>query len=152
MDLPWKNLMSNTEHLRRNAQSCIRTISPALRQWCGESLPRLFGNPALMVWPHHTYCVWPCWACQKIPLHCTEYNRPMTLAPTNEESAWTQWEKNLIGKKKSLDWVKWSAHVVSLDTNNLKRETLAKVEKEPEEGYSWLNYYLLSILQTVLPS
>ncbi len=57
--------MSNTEHLRRNAQSCIRTSSPALRQWCGESLPRLFGNPALMVWSPHTYSIWPCWVCQK---------------------------------------------------------------------------------------
>ncbi len=72
MDIPWKSLsksyvfsLSNTEHLRRNAQSCIRTSSPALRQWHGESLPRLFGNPALMVWPTHTYSVWPCWACQE---------------------------------------------------------------------------------------
>ncbi len=39
-------------------------LSPALRQWCGKSLcpklPHLFGNPALMVWPPHTCCVWPC--------------------------------------------------------------------------------------------
>ncbi len=65
MDIPWKNLMSNIEHLCRNAQSCIRTSSPASRQWCGESLPCLFGNPALMVWPPHTHRVWPCQARQK---------------------------------------------------------------------------------------
>jgi hypothetical protein len=34
----------------------------------------------------------------KILLYCTEYRRPMTFAPTNEES-WAQWGKNLIGKK-----------------------------------------------------
>ncbi len=60
-------------------------------------------------------------------------------------------EKNLIGQK-SLNWVKWSVRVVSLDTNNLKRKILARMEKELEEGYSWLNYHLLSILQTVLLS
>ncbi len=27
----------NTKHLRRNAQSCIGTSSPALRHWCGKS-------------------------------------------------------------------------------------------------------------------
>ncbi len=38
MDVPWKNLMSNTGPLRRNAQSCIRTSSPASRWWHGWSL------------------------------------------------------------------------------------------------------------------
>ncbi len=69
MDIPWKNLMSNTEHLHRNSQSCIRTSSSALRRWCGESLPCLFENPASMIWPPHTYCVWPCRVRQKYP--CT---------------------------------------------------------------------------------
>ncbi len=72
MDIPWKNLVSNTEHLRRNAQSCIRTSSPALRWWCGESLPRLFGNPSSMVWRPHTYRIWPCRARQKYP--CTVWS------------------------------------------------------------------------------
>ncbi len=59
-----------------NAQSCIRTSSPALRQQRGEYSPRLFGNPASMVWPPHTCCVWPLSSTPKIPLYCTEYNRP----------------------------------------------------------------------------
>ncbi len=72
MDIPWKSLsksyvfgLFNTEHLCRNAQSCIRTSSPALRQWRGELSPCLFGNPALMVWPPHRCCVWPCQRRQK---------------------------------------------------------------------------------------
>ncbi len=31
-----------------------------------------------MVWPYHTYCVWPCQVRQKILLYCTEYRRPTT--------------------------------------------------------------------------
>ncbi len=69
MDIPWKNLMSHTEHLRWNAQSCIRISSPALRQWCDKSLPCLFGNPALMVWPPHTYRVWTCWVLEATSYH-----------------------------------------------------------------------------------
>ncbi len=72
MDIPWKSLsksyvfgLFNTEHLRRNAQSCIRTSSPALRQWRGESLLCLSGNLASMVWPPHTYSIWPCRAHQE---------------------------------------------------------------------------------------
>jgi hypothetical protein len=30
-----------------------------------SKLPCLFGNPALMVWPSQTYCIWPCQARQK---------------------------------------------------------------------------------------
>ncbi len=41
----------------------------------------------------------------------------------------------IIGKK-SLNRVKLSVRVVGFDTNNLKRKTLARVEKELEEGYS----------------
>ncbi len=37
----------------------------------------------------------------KILLYCTEYRRPTTLAPTNEES-WAQWGKNLMGEKNNL--------------------------------------------------
>ncbi len=83
MDIPWTSLsksylfgLSNTEHLCRNAQSCIRTSSPALRGCCSESSPCLFGDPASMVWPPHTCCVWPFLGAPKIPLYCTEYNRP----------------------------------------------------------------------------
>ncbi len=88
MDIPWKNLMSNNEHLHRNAQSCIKTSSPALRQWCGESLPPLFGNPALMVWPPHMYSDWPCRAHQKCPYTVRsiislqqDHNNPPTFQP-----------------------------------------------------------------------
>ncbi len=43
----------------------------------------------------------------------------MTLAPTNEESAWAQWEKNHTGKKifSQLSACEMT-RVVSLDTNN----------------------------------
>ncbi len=49
----------------------------------------------------------------------------MSLAPTNEESAWLNEEKNHLGKKivshlSACD----VTHVVSLVTNNLKRKSL----------------------------
>ena len=48
----------------------------------------------------------------------------MSLAPTNEESAWLNEEKNHVGKKivsrmSACD----VTHVVSLVANNLKRKT-----------------------------
>ncbi len=56
-------------------------------------------RPDSTVWPLFTYSIWPWLGTPKIPLYCMEYNRTITLAPTNEESAWAQWEKNIIGKK-----------------------------------------------------
>ena len=51
--------------------------------------------------------------------------RLTSLAPTNEESAWLNEEKNHIGKtivsRMSANDV---SHVVSLVTNNLKRKSL----------------------------
>ncbi len=132
MDIPWKNLTSNTEHLRRNAQSSIRTSSPVSRQWCGESLPwksSLDGLASSQV-SHLTLSGAP-----KILLYCTEYNQPTTLAPTNEKSL-AQWGKNLIGGKKSLNWVEWSVRVVSLGTNNRKRKTLAREWRHVRGGIS----------------
>ncbi len=33
----WRVGLSDTKHVRRNVQSCIRTCSPAIWQWCGDS-------------------------------------------------------------------------------------------------------------------
>ncbi len=96
MDIPWKSVsksyvfgLSNTEHLCRNAQSCIRTSSPALRQWRGESLPHLFGNPALIVWPPHTYSVWPCLVRQKYS--CTIRSIiSLQQTPTTSKFVWVR--------------------------------------------------------------
>jgi hypothetical protein len=63
---------------------------------------------------------------QKVPLYCTKVRmygtisrRPTTLAPTNEESAWLNEEKNHIGKKMISQLSACEViRVVSLDTNN----------------------------------
>ncbi len=54
--------------------------------WCGVALPphipmRCWAQhlrPDSMVWPHHTSSIWPLSGAPKIPLYCTEYNRPTT--------------------------------------------------------------------------
>ncbi len=54
-------------------------------------------------------------------------------------------KKTIWKKIISLYWVKWSEHVVSLDTNYLKRKTLVRVEKSQKKVYSWLsNYWLVN--------
>ncbi len=150
MDIPWKSLsqsyvfgLSKTDHLCRNAQSCIRTSSPALRQWCGESSPHLFGNPASMVWPPHTSSTWPCWAHNEIPLYCMEYNRPMTVAPTNEESSWAQWGKNLIGKNNlSIESSEVNVWLVWMITT--KHKSLKRVESCQKKHFDILLFAMLT--------
>ncbi len=141
---------SKEMHINPDVFSLTNT-SPyvGIQWWCGDDvvdlpphiLMRCWAQhlrPDFNIWLHHTSSIWPLSGLPKIPLFCTEYNRPTTLPPTNEESAWAQWWKNLIGKKISLYWVKWSERVVSLDTNNFKRKTLVRVEKSQKKVYSWL--------------
>ena len=47
----WRVGLSNTKHVRRNVQSCIRTCSPALWRWCG--------GPPLQELPRSDSVVWP---------------------------------------------------------------------------------------------
>jgi hypothetical protein len=153
MNIPWISLsksyvfgLSNTEHLRRNAESCIRPSSPALRWWHGESLPCLFGNPALMVWPPHTYSVWLCQARQKYS--CTVRNsQPTSLAPMNKESSWAQWGNNLIGKNnlsiELSEVIVWLVWILTTKRNSLKRvETCQK-----KHFNSWLFCHVNSFFQ-----
>ena len=63
-------------------------------------------------------------------MYGTISRRPTTLAPTNEESAWLNEEKKLIGKKMiSCMSASDVSCVVSLVTNNLKRKSYMRVEK-----------------------
>ncbi len=63
MDIPWKNLMCNTQHLHRNAQSCIRTKNVSgvydlqLGLWCEDTqtkrtyhLPWCSGDVYALTW------------------------------------------------------------------------------------------------------
>jgi len=47
----WRVGLSDTKHVRRNMQSWIRTCSPALWQWCGESPPQDVPRSDSVVWP-----------------------------------------------------------------------------------------------------
>ncbi len=124
MEIPWKNLMPNTGPLLRNAQSCIKTSSPVSRQWCGESLPCLFGNPALMVWPPHTYCIWPCQAHQKYSCTVRGIGSLRNLPPQMKNHGLN--EEKLYRRKITLYWVKWSVWLVWILTT--KRKSLKRVE------------------------
>ncbi len=82
-----------------------------IQWWCGDDEVDLTSHILMrcwaqhlrpdskVVWLHHTYSIWPSLGTPKKTLYCTEYNWPTTLAPTNEESVWAQWGKNLVGKK-----------------------------------------------------
>ncbi len=107
--------LSNINRLCRNAVlhqgDNVADLPPHnLMMWCVHHL-----RPDLMVWPLHTCSIWPWLGMPKIPLCCTGYNRPTTPTPTNEESAWAQWGKNLKRKKmihllsqmKSHMWLVW---------------------------------------------
>ncbi len=77
----------HTKHLCRNAQSCTRTSSPALRRWCGEPAT---SEPDSTVRPSHTSSVWPWLGVPKVWLYGTVSRQLTPLTPTNEESAWAQ--------------------------------------------------------------
>ncbi len=152
MDIPWKNLMSNTEHLRRNAQFCIRTSSPALRQWHGESLPCLLGDPALIAWPPHTYCVWPCWAHQKYS--CTE--RSMIglchLPPQMKNQHGLNEEKPYRKKNLSIELSKvkvWLAWILTTKCKSLKRVETCQRSISISDCFAMLTCYFRINLQMV---
>jgi hypothetical protein len=148
MDIPWKNLMCNTEHLRRNAQSCIRTSSPALRQWCGESLPCLFGNPASVVWPPYMYRIWPCQAQKKYPCTVRSIIGLRHLPPQMKNHGLNK-EKNLIGEKnlyiESSEVNLWLVWILTT-----KRKSLKRVETCQKKRFTfWLFYYVNLFFQNL---
>jgi hypothetical protein len=73
----------------------------------------------------------------KILLYCTEYRRPTTLAPTNEE-LWAQWGKNLIGKNNlSIELSEVNVWLVWILTT--KRKSLMRVETCQKKCFTfWL--------------
>ena len=62
----WGVGLSDTKHLCRNAQSCTKTSSPALRHWCGGPSPQYLPRSDSEIW--HLIHIWHlalCRACQK---------------------------------------------------------------------------------------
>ena len=47
----WCVCLSDTKHVRRNVQSCIRTCSPVIWQWCGDSPHQDLPRSDSVVWP-----------------------------------------------------------------------------------------------------
>ncbi len=129
-----------------------------MQWWCGDDVVNLPPHipmrcwaqhlrPDSLVWPCHTYSIWPWLGAQKIPLYFMEYNWPTTLAPKNEESAWAQWGKNLYRKKLSLNWVLVTWHVWLVWILTTKRNSLKRVETCQKKHFiSWLFYYVYSLL------
>ncbi len=83
----------------------------------------------------------------KILLYCTEYNWPMTLAPTNEESSWAQCGKNLTGKNNlSIESSEVNVWLVWILTT--KRKSLKRVETCQKKHFNfWLFCYVNSFFQ-----
>ncbi len=121
--------ISKEMHMKRDVSVCpVQASYIGIQGWCGglaNSYPGEVLGSTPQTWLNGLACSHVLHltlsGAPKILLYCTEYRRPMTLAPMNEES-WAQWGINLIGKN-NLCWVKWSVHVVSLDTNNQAVET-----------------------------
>ncbi len=83
----------------------------------------------------------------KILLYCTEYNWPSTLAPTNEESSWAQWGKNLQEKNylsiESSEVNVWLVWILPIKHKSLKR-----VETCQKKHFNfWLFCYVNSFFQ-----
>jgi hypothetical protein len=108
--------LCNTEHLGKNAQSCIGTGSPMLRRLCGDPQPQDTSRPDTVVCDR----VWPYAGGAKSKIVRYSCKRLTSLAPTNEESAWLNYEgKNLDRKTKVSQFsVSDVTSAVSLDTNN----------------------------------
>ncbi len=70
------------------------------------------------------------------------YKRPPSRAPSNEESAWAQWGKNLNRKKQSLNWLLMMWHVWLVWILTTKRKSLERVENF-ERYIIFSCYYLL---------
>ncbi len=137
-------------------RSCILTM---ILWWCGgsaTSYPDDVLGSTLQTWLSGLACSHVLHltlsGAPKILLYCTKYRRPTTLSPMNEAS-WDQWGKNLIGKKITLYWVKWSVRVVSLDTNNRKHKSLKRVETCQKKYFTfWLFCYVNSFFRFILPN
>ncbi len=128
--------LSNTKHLCRNAQSCIRTSSPALRWWCGEPAT---SEPDSVVWPYHKSSVWPLPGVPKVQFVSHLLPRMKNQHGLNEE-------KNLTKEKmiSQLSWVMWHVWLVWVLTT--KRKSLKRVETcQVKHFNSWL-FILLCLL------
>ena len=116
--------ISKEMHMNRDVSVCLILVSYVGTQgWCGDDVvarpPHIqmrcwaqHLRPNSVVWPCHTYCVWPLLGAPKILLICTEYNRLTTLAPTNEAIMGSM-RKKPYRRKITLYWVEWSVRVVS---------------------------------------
>ena len=59
---PWRVGLSNSKHVHRNVQSCIRTCSPALWHWCSSPPPQDLPRSDSIVWPlTHVKHLALCW-------------------------------------------------------------------------------------------
>ncbi len=95
-----------------------------------SKLPRLFGNPAMMVWPPHTYSIWPCQACQKYSCTVWSIGGLRHLPPLmknhglNEEKPYRRKNNLSIESSEVNVWLVW---ILPTKCKSLKRvETCQK--------------------------
>ncbi len=136
--------LSSTKHLRKNA--VLHSGDDAVMMWrlchlisqrgVGLNTSDLTQQSGLVTRIASTLSGAP-----KILLYCTEYRRPTTLAPTNEES-WAQWGKNLIGEKGlSIELSEVNLWLVWILTTKCK--SLKRVETCQKKHFnSWLFFYV----------
>jgi hypothetical protein len=118
-------------------------LCPALRRWRGYSatsyLNKVLGSTP-QTWlnglalSHVLYLTLS--GMPKILLYCTEYNRPRTLAPTNEES-WAQWGKNPY-RKNNLSIESSEVNVWLVWILTTKRKSLKRVETCQKRAFHFL--------------
>ncbi len=94
--------------------------------------------------PPHTFSIWPWLGTPKSMFVRYICKRCVSLIPTNEESAWAKWGKNLfrkeiVSKLSACD----VTPIVSLDTNNLSVRVWWKWRKIK---FLFLTVYLLWLL------
>ncbi len=129
-----------------NTAFYVGMLSPALRRWHGKSLcptlPCLFGNPALMVWPPHTYCIWPCQVRQKYSCTVWSIGSLRHLPPRlknhglNEEIPYRK-KNNLSIKSNEVNvWLVWIL--------TTKRKSLKRVETCQKNHFTFWLFAMLT--------
>ncbi len=131
--------LSNTKHIRTNAQSCIRTSDSALRQWYGEPAT---SEPDSTVWPSHMSSIWPWSSVLKVQLYGTFLSSLRHSPPRMKNQHGLNEENNLDSEKLSSNRVQVMWHVLLVWVLITKRKT----ERKWRMGKRWFLMYLFNLV------
>ncbi len=102
-------------------------------------------RPDSSVWPYHTYCIWPCQACQKYS--CTVQSiGGLRHSPPRTKNHGLKEENTLLEKMTSIELSEVYVWLVWILTT--KHKSLMRVETCQEKYFTlWLFFYVNSLFR-----